>query len=77
MESGKYQLHGYAGIGVTAEVFEEYVYYTSLNDYYLTLDFGFINIIGRLNLNLGFEYVAYPLEDYQKVYPVFGLGFVF
>ena len=77
VESGKYQLHGYAGIGVQAEVFEEYVYDTSLNDYYLTLDFGFINILGRLNLNLGFEYVAYPLEDFQKVYPVFGLGFVF
>jgi hypothetical protein len=76
-QSGIYRLDGYIGGGITVEHFEESVYDTDLTDYYFTFDFGLINSIGKLDLNIGLEYTAYPLEDYQKVYPVFGIGFFF
>ena len=69
---GKYRLHGYAGAGAMVEVYEEYIYDTSWNDTYFALDGGVNNVFGRINVNLGLEYIRYC-----GVYPVFGLGFAF
>ena len=79
IQSNKYRLHGYLGAGITLEYYEydDYTYYDNWNDSYLTVDFGVINALGRLNLNLGLEFVNYSDESYSKIYPVFGLGFVF
>lgn len=72
VESGKYRLHAYGGAGVTVEVYEEYYNYTSWTDSFLSIDAGLINAIGRLNVNLGIEFIRY-----FGTYPTFGLGFVF
>ena len=72
VEAGKYRMHAYAGAGVTVEVYEEYITYNNWTDTYLTIDAGIINAIGRLNVNLGVEFVRY-----FGTYPTFGLGIVF
>ncbi len=79
VQSNKYRLHGYVGAGVTLDfyIYDDEVYYDSWNESYLTFDFGVINAIGRLNLNLGLEYINHLNETIPKVYPVFGIGFVF
>ncbi len=70
--SGIYKLYGYGGAGITYEVFEEYTYNTTWNISYLTIDAGVINTIGRLDLNLGLEFVRGV-----GTFPVFGIGFAF
>ena len=70
--AGICRLHAYGGAGVMLEVYEEYIYDTSWNDTYLVLDGGLNNVIGRINVNIGLEYVRY-----WGVYPVLGLGFAF
>jgi hypothetical protein len=68
----KYRLHGYAGLGATFEVFEEYFFYTSWTDTYFTVDAGLTGVIRFLNLTLGMEYLSYYGAEL-----VFGIGFVF
>jgi hypothetical protein len=69
---GKYRLHAFVGIGGTYEVYEEYVYGTSWEGTSLSYEFGFSNVIGRLNLSLGLEVVTEFATS-----PVFGVGFLF
>ena len=71
---GKYRLHAFAGGGVTRETFtyQDYTYDYSWSLNYLTLELGIINVIGRININLGLEYI-----NYFGAYPELGLGFVF
>lgn len=79
VESNKYRLHGYVGAGVTLDfyIYDDGVYTDNWNESYFTFDFGVINAIGRLNLNLGLEYINHLNETIPKVYPVFGIGVVF
>ena len=72
MRNGKYRLYGFAGIGITYEVYEEYIYDTSWTDSFFTFDLGIISAIGKLNLILGLESVRET-----GTYPVFGIGFDF
>ncbi len=70
-ESGFYRLHGYGGIGANVSVFD--VYSTdSFTDSFFVIDAGIINVIGKLNLNLGLEVI----RDIGT-YPVFGIGIAF
>ena len=71
-QSGIYKLYGYGGAGITYETYEEYTYDISWSDSYLTFDVGVINTIGRLNLNLGLEFVRGI-----GTFPVFGIGIAF
>jgi hypothetical protein len=68
----RYRLHGYAGLGVTFESYEEYVFDTSWTDSYFTAEAGLIGVIRFINLTLGVEYLTYYGADL-----VFGIGFVF
>ncbi len=70
--SGNYRLHAHLGGGMTYEVYEEFTYGTNWTDSYATIDGGIINALGRLNLNLGFEYVRSV-----GTFPVFGIGIAF
>jgi hypothetical protein len=70
--SGKYRLHGYAGLGYSLETWEEYTYYTTWSYSYFTVDAGIVNVFNRLNLTLGLAYFAGGGADL-----VFGVGFVF
>jgi len=78
-QANKYRLHGYLGAGATLDfyLYDDLTYSENWNETYLTFDFGIINAFGRLNLNLGLEYINHKNESMSKVYPVFGLGFVF
>ncbi len=69
---GKYRLHAFAGIGRTAEIYEEYTYNTDWTKNYFTVDFGIIQVYNWVNVTLGLEVV----KD-NGVNPVIGLGFVF
>jgi len=68
----RYRLHGFAGLGVSFETYEEKVYYTSWTDFYIAGEAGLTGVIGFLNLTLGVEYLTYYGADL-----VFGIGFVF
>lgn len=72
MRNGKYRLYGFAGIGITYEVYEEYIYNTDWTDSFFTFDIGIISTLGKLNLILGIESVRET-----GTYPVFGIGFDF
>lgn len=69
---GIYRMHLFAGIGGTYEVYEDYANNSSWEGTSLTYEFGFVNVIGRINLTIGIETVA----DFATS-PLFGVGYVF
>ena len=68
---GKYRIHAYAGVGSSAEVYED-IYGDSLSESYFTADFGIIQVVNFLSLTLGLEVISDV-----GTYPVFGIGLVF
>lgn len=68
---GKYRIHAYAGVGSSAEVYED-IYGNSVSESYFTADFGIIQVVNFLSLTLGLEVIS----DIGT-YPVFGIGLVF
>lgn len=71
-QRGIYRLHVYGGAGALVEYYDDYTYDVVLTETYLTIDGGINNVIGRINVNLGLEFVRY-----WGIYPSFGLGFAF
>jgi hypothetical protein len=72
VEKGKYRLYVYAGAGAINEYYEEYTqgYYDDYNS--LIIDGGVVNVIGRVSLTLGVEYI-----NADWVQPAFGVGYMF
>ncbi|MEN8227564.1 MAG: hypothetical protein ABFS38_05370 [Bacteroidota bacterium] len=68
---GKYRLHGYAGVGNSAEVYDDF-YGNSVSESYFTAEFGIMQVVNFLSLTLGLEVIS----DIGT-YPVFGIGLVF
>lgn len=66
------RLHGYAGLGISVETYEEYVYNTEARDSFFAMETGLTGVIGFLNLTLGADYIIS-----RGAGMVFGIGFIF
>lgn len=69
---GNYRLHAYAGLGSSIEFYEEYEFNTSWVEPVIAVDAGMINVVGRIAITAGLEYV-----NGYGVHIAYGVGFVF